>query len=109
MELKPTVFKVDSEEALKAKCAEYVAAGRRVIDCNVVEDGIVGKLAFLEPPADKNPEKWTKEETDAHWIVWEKFGRVLIPEKIQVKTGNELFALYNDHHEHDVIGFTNSE
>jgi len=109
MELKPTVVKVESEAELKSKCEEYVLQGRRIIDCNVLEDGIVGRLAFLEPPEGKNPEKWTKKDTDAHWIIWEKYGQVLIPEKIHINSGNELFIIYNEHKNHRQVGFTNSE
>ena len=109
MDLTPTIVKVKSEDALKSKCEEYAKEGRKIINCNILEDGIVGRLAFLEPPAGKKPEEWTHSETDAHWIVWEKYGQVLVPERIQVNSGNELFALYNEHSGHNLIGFTNSE
>jgi len=69
----------------------------------------MGKLAFWVPPQGKNLEKeWTAMDADAIWLTWEMFGRVLQPEKIRVTDGNNLFKLYGEHKDHQIVGFTNS-
>jgi hypothetical protein len=109
MDLEPRTVKVDSEEHLKAQVEELQKQGRRIIDCNVFENGIVGKLAFWVPPEGKHLEKaWTPQDADAIWLTWEKFGKTLEPEKVRVIDGTQLFKLFNEHKSHQIVGFTNS-
>jgi hypothetical protein len=108
MDLEPRVVKVDSEEHLKAQVAELQKQGRRVIECNVFENGIIGKLAFWVPPDDK-VESWTPQDADAVWLTWQKYGRLLEPDKIHVKDGAKLFEMYNEHKEHQITAYTNAQ
>ena len=109
MDLTPRTIKVDSEEHLGTQVEELKKQGRRVIDCNVFENGIIGKLAFWVPPEGKSLEKeWTPKDADAIWLTWEKYGKVLQPEKTQLTSGEQLFQLFNEHKDHKIAGFTNS-
>ncbi len=107
MDLEPKTIRVSSAEELRAKAFEHEKSGRRVIDCNVFEEGLIGKLSFILPPEGK-ASTWTPQEADATWIVWEKFGRMLQPEKTQVQDGTEMFKLFGEHKNHQIVGFTNS-
>ena len=108
MDLKPKIIKANSEEELIAKSAEFAKAGRRVIECNIFEDGIMGKMAYVVPPEGTDPEKWSAQDADAIWITWEKFGRLLIPEKTLIEDGNQMFTVFDQHRSHPMVGYTNS-
>lgn len=109
MDLQPKTIKVESKEQLEKQAAELEKQGRRVIDCNVFDDGVVGKLAFWAPPQGKHLEKeWTTMDADAIWLTWEMFGRVLQPEKVKITDGNDLFKLFGEHKDHKLVGFLNS-
>jgi hypothetical protein len=109
MNLEPRIIKCESEEALKRQTAELEKQGRRIIDCNVFEEGLVGKLGFRIPPEGKSLEKkWTAQDADAIWLTWEKFGQVLQPERIMIKDGNSLFRTFAEHKDHPMMAYTNS-
>ena len=89
------------------KAFEFSKAGRRVIDCSIFEEGIIGKLAYVIPPEGTVPEKWSTEDADTVWFVWEKFGRCLHPEKVHVTDGNQMFTVFDEHRSHPMVGYTN--
>ena len=106
--MSPKIEMCLSEEQLLSKADECEKAGRRVIKCNILEDGIIGKMAFFSPPEGQE-NTWTEKQADMIWLTWEKFGRVLKPKKTLVENGRLLFGLYNEHQNHDLIGYTNAE
>lgn len=110
MDLEPKTIKVNSELALVTQAAEFEKQGRRVIDCSVFPDGIIGKLAFLVPPEGKAlVNEWTAKDADAIWLTWEKFGRVLEPIREQVSDGNRLFELFSEHKDHGIVGYIDEQ
>lgn len=109
MDLEPKIVQVTSEEELISRAKEFLKAGRRVVDCNIFEEGVIGKLSFCVPPESKVPiDGWGTEKIDAIWLTWEKFGRRLQPEKIRIVDGNQMFSVFDEHRSHQIIGYTNS-
>ena len=104
MDLEPKIIQVSSEEELKTRSSEFEKSGRRVIDCNDFELGVMGKLAYLMPPEGQS---WSAEDADAIWVRWEIFGKELQTEKVQVTNGTKLFEVFTEHKDHGVCGFVN--
>ena len=109
MDLEPRTESVQSQEALDARGKELEKEGRRVLPCNMAEEGLFGLIAFFVPPEGKAlVEGWDEEKADAVWVTWLKYGQKLTPEIIEVKSGNDLHKVFTDHASHDgFTGFSN--
>lgn len=97
---------LQSLDELNQKTRDLEDGGMRVIDCNDLEHGLVGKLAFFAPP--DNEVEWAESDARAVWFVWPRFGKSLTPEIIHAKASRELSKFYMQHTRHRISGFTNS-
>ncbi len=102
MDLDPRIESVSSQEALEARGQELEKEGRRVLPCNLAEEGIFGKLAFFIPPEGQAlVEEWTDEKADAVWVTWLKYGQKLVPDVTEVTNGNLLHQIFTLHSRHE--------